>query len=49
MAATNDEETVYAKPPYLKSGDTIGVTSPAGFITLEELKPAISSNGGLGI
>ena len=40
-AATNDEETAYAKPPYLKSGDTIGVTSPAGFITLEELKPAI--------
>ncbi len=28
-------------PPYLKKGDTIGITSPAGYITLEEIKPAI--------
>jgi len=27
-------------PPYLKAGDTIGITSPAGFITLEGIKPA---------
>jgi muramoyltetrapeptide carboxypeptidase len=39
--AANDEETVYIRPPYLKQGDTIGITSPAGYITLEELKPAI--------
>jgi len=28
-------------PPYLKPGDTIGITSPAGYITAEELQPAI--------
>ena len=28
-------------PPYLKKGDTIGITSPAGFITLEEIQPAL--------
>jgi muramoyltetrapeptide carboxypeptidase len=40
--AADDEETVYVRPPYLKQGDTIGITSPAGYITLEELKPAIA-------
>lgn len=28
-------------PPYLKRGDIIGITSPAGYITLTELQPAI--------
>jgi muramoyltetrapeptide carboxypeptidase len=28
-------------PPYLKKGDTIGITSPAGYITSEEIQPAI--------
>ncbi len=28
-------------PPYLKKGDTIGITCPAGFLTLEEAQPAI--------
>ena len=28
-------------PSYLKKGDWIGITSPAGYITLEEIKPAI--------
>lgn len=28
-------------PPNLKMGDTIGITSPAGFISLEHLQPAI--------
>lgn len=28
-------------PPYLKRGDTIGITSPAGYITHEEIKPAV--------
>lgn len=27
-------------PPYLKPGDTIGITSPAGHISLEEIQPA---------
>lgn len=28
-------------PPYLKPGDTIGITCPAGYITLESISPAI--------
>jgi muramoyltetrapeptide carboxypeptidase len=28
-------------PPYLKPGDTIGITSPAGYISLLEIQPAI--------
>ena len=28
-------------PDYLKKGDIIGITSPAGYITLEEIQPAI--------
>ncbi len=28
-------------PPYLKPGDTIGITSPAGYITKEEIQPSI--------
>lgn len=28
-------------PPYLKPGDTIGITSPASYISLEEIGPAV--------
>lgn len=28
-------------PPYLKPGDKIGITCPAGYISFEEIKPAI--------
>lgn len=28
-------------PPYLKQGDTIGITSPAGYTTLKDIQPAI--------
>ncbi|WP_316814626.1 LD-carboxypeptidase [Pedobacter nyackensis] len=28
-------------PPYLKPGDMIGVTSPAGYITTEQIRPAV--------
>lgn len=28
-------------PPYLKQGDTIGITSPAGYITLEQIQPSV--------
>lgn len=28
-------------PPYLKKGDQVGVTSPAGFITVENVQPAL--------
>ena len=36
-----DDNIVYKVPAYLKPGDTIGITSPAGTITLEELAPAL--------
>jgi len=29
-------------PPYLKAGSTVGITCPAGYITLEEIQPAVS-------
>jgi len=28
-------------PPYLKKGDVIGITAPAGFITLPQIQPAV--------
>jgi muramoyltetrapeptide carboxypeptidase len=28
-------------PPYLKKGDRIGITSPSGYMTREEIKPAV--------
>ena len=39
--ASRDEETALRRPPYLQPGDTIGITAPAGFITAEEIKPAV--------
>lgn len=42
-AATNEEgAAVSIIPPYLKKGDTIGITSPAGYITTEDVQPAVS-------
>jgi muramoyltetrapeptide carboxypeptidase len=41
FASVSDEDLVYKKPPYLKKGDTIGITSPAGWITQQEMQPAI--------
>lgn len=35
-------------PPCLRRGDTIGITSPAGYITLPELQPAIALMQGWG-
>lgn len=37
----NSSDKKHKTPPYLKSGDTIGITCPAGFITLLEIMPAI--------
>ncbi len=34
-------DATFKIPPYLKKGDTIGITCPAGFITLEDINPAI--------
>lgn len=42
LAATVEKESSSFKiPPYLKAGDTIGVTSPAGYITLEQIQPSV--------
>ena len=35
------ESVIPLIPPYLKRGDIVGITSPAGYITLEEIQPSI--------
>jgi muramoyltetrapeptide carboxypeptidase len=37
----DDADNLLITPKYLKAGDTIGITSPAGFITFPEVQPAI--------
>jgi muramoyltetrapeptide carboxypeptidase len=42
-AKTIEEPDIPSKiPPYLKKGDTIGITCPAGYITLEDVQPAVA-------
>jgi muramoyltetrapeptide carboxypeptidase len=36
------ETSTFTVPPYLKKGDIIGITCPAGFISHEAIKPSIS-------
>ena len=36
----NDEDSLKI-PPFLKEGDIIGITCPSGFITTEEIQPAV--------
>jgi muramoyltetrapeptide carboxypeptidase len=36
------KEGIQKIPPYLKKGDTIGITCPSGYISLEECVPAIN-------
>ena len=36
-----DNEPLPLAPPYLRKGDYVGITSPAGFISLEEIQPSI--------
>jgi muramoyltetrapeptide carboxypeptidase len=36
------DAAVWKIPAYLKAGDTIGITCPAGFMTLAEIQPAIA-------
>lgn len=39
---TNIEpESPVTKPPYLRKGDTVGICCPAGFITMEDIQPAL--------
>src|ERR1700733_7068958 len=37
-----DEDKAVTIPPYLKSGDSIGITCPAGFITQQDIQSAVS-------
>ena len=37
----DDKEPLAIVPKYLKKGDTVGITSPAGYITAEEIRPAL--------
>lgn len=41
LANTIENESSFKIPPYLKSGDTIGITSPAGYVTLEQVQPSV--------
>ncbi len=42
FASGIDEPKISFKiPPYLVKGDTIGITSPAGYITLAQIQPAV--------
>ncbi|HEY5968927.1 MAG TPA: LD-carboxypeptidase [Chitinophagaceae bacterium] len=38
---TIEDETFFVTPPFLRAGDIIGITSPAGYITTEELRSAV--------
>lgn len=42
------EAPTYASPPALKAGDTIAITCPAGFITVQEVQPAVRIMEGWG-
>ena len=37
-----NEDSSKKCPPYLKKGDTIGITCPSGFISLEDVQPAVN-------
>lgn len=40
-ASFEDPDLGIKIPPYLKKGDIIGITCPAGFITLDDIQPAV--------
>jgi muramoyltetrapeptide carboxypeptidase len=42
VSAINEDEASAKIPPYLKKGDTIGITSAAGYITLTDCNDAIN-------
>jgi len=39
--STGGDETLFISPAYLKTGDIIGITAPAGYITSDEIKSAV--------
>lgn len=40
-AGNTEEDAPLRIPPYLKPGDKIGISSPAGYITTEDIQPAV--------
>ncbi|MEH3115312.1 S66 peptidase family protein [Pedobacter terrae] len=40
--AIESESSSFKIPPYLKPGDTIGISSPAGHVTLEQIQPSVA-------
>src|SRR6478609_1611969 len=38
---TIGDETLFVSPAFLKTGDIIGITAPAGYITSEEIRSAV--------
>lgn len=47
LSAAGDD-TAAIIPPYLKPGDTIGITSPAGYISLDDCQDAVNTMKGWG-
>ncbi|HEU4861532.1 MAG TPA: LD-carboxypeptidase [Chitinophagaceae bacterium] len=43
-----EDETLFASPAYLKAGDTVGITAPAGYIIYQEIQSAIKKMEGWG-
>lgn len=41
-AVADDPEAIVKIPVYLKKGDVIGITCPAGFISMEDVMPAVN-------
>ncbi|WP_430899635.1 MULTISPECIES: S66 peptidase family protein [unclassified Paraflavitalea] len=49
MPTGNEPEVKHPqRPPYLKTGGKIAITSPAGYITLEQIQPAVKMMQGWG-
>jgi muramoyltetrapeptide carboxypeptidase len=43
VRAVNPDPLPWRIPPYLKPGDTIGITCPAGYMTMKDLEPAVQT------
>lgn len=48
-ADDDDSEAALITPRYLQPGDIIGITSPAGYITLQDVQPAMQQMQGWGL
>lgn len=47
--STHPDNNPVFQPPFLKAGDTIAISSPAGYITREEIAPAVLQLQGWGL